>query len=65
MDELSSRNLAKYGMRRGAYNGAYKRRFVLFIRQGENDQRHEFDTKGARDDFARAELAARKKLRVA
>lgn len=56
-DELSSRNLAKYGMRRGAYNGANKRRFVLFVNLNNgNERRHEFDSKGQRDDYARVLL---------
>lgn len=53
MDKLSSRNLAKFGLRRGAYDGANKRRFVLFERLGNgNEQRSEFDTKKARDTKA-------------
>jgi hypothetical protein len=49
-EELSARNLAKYGLRRGAYDGANKRRFVLFtsVVMGV-ETRSEFDTKRERD----------------
>ena len=58
MDELSARNLAKHGMRRGAYDGATKRRFVLFASNGDGTEtRSEFDTKRERDDYARRKLA--------
>jgi hypothetical protein len=65
MDELSVRNLRKHGMERGAYNGANKRRFVLFVdEQGGGDpsrlrRRHEFDTKRERDAYARTLLRAK------
>lgn len=60
MDELSSRNLAKYDMRRGAYDGANKRRFVLFVPGHDgNEWRYEFDTKKERDDIARIKLRVR------
>lgn len=54
MDEpLSSRNLARYGLRRGAYNGGNGRRFVLFqeaVRHGERvEVRWEYDSKAERD----------------
>lgn len=52
-DPLSARNLRKYGLRRGAYDGANRRRFVLFedLRNG-NERRHEFDSKRERDEKA-------------
>lgn len=57
MDELSSRNLAKYGLRRGAYDGGNGRRFVLFAKlPSGNERRHEFDTKKERDAYARNKL---------
>ena len=58
MDDLSARNLVKYGLRRGVYSGANKRRFVLFEaeRLGMVETRREFDTKRERDDFARMRL---------
>lgn len=49
---MNARQLAKYGMRRGAYDGANRRRFVLFQDNGENEIRREFDTKRERDEFA-------------
>lgn len=52
---LASRNLAKHGMRLGAYDGANRRRFVLFTRhdaQIGDERRREFDTKKERDRFA-------------
>lgn len=61
MDELEARKIKRYGLRRGAYDGANKRRFVLFVSAGEGlEMRHEFDTKAARDDYARTVLADRK-----
>lgn len=52
-DRLSARHLVKYGLRRGAYDGARKRRFVLFEDTGGCiEQRSEFDTKHERDEFA-------------
>lgn len=52
-DVLSARNLARYGLRRGAYDGANKRRFVLFQAIGMGvELRHEYDTKRERDDAA-------------
>lgn len=57
---LASRNLAKHGMRRGAYDGANRRRFVLFVSAGDgNEWRSEFDTKRERDDYALKLLAER------
>lgn len=57
MEELSARNLAKYGLRRSAYDGANSRRFVLFESCGNgNERRREFITKQERDDFARRRL---------
>jgi hypothetical protein len=66
-EPLSSRNLARHGMRRGAYDGDRRRRFVLFhpAADPQNVSRSEFDTKRERDEFAlklldeRAEAAAR------
>lgn len=61
MDELEARKIKRYGMRRGAYDGANKRRFVLFVSSGHGlERRYEFDTKSARDDYARKVLADRK-----
>jgi hypothetical protein len=58
-DPLSARNLARYGLRRGAYDGANRRRFVLFESLGDgNESRSEFDTKRARDARAMERLAA-------
>lgn len=62
MELLSKRNLAKHGMERGAYDGAQKRRFVLFSRHDAtpgNVTRREFDTKRERDQYALAVLSAR------
>lgn len=56
-DVLEARNLRKYGMRRGAYDGANKRRFVLFIKlPNGNERRSEFDTKKERDEYARVRI---------
>ena len=55
--ELSARNLRRHGMRRGAYDGATKRRFVLFVDEGATEWRHEFDTKAERDAYALRSLA--------
>lgn len=63
-DDLSARNLRKYGMRRGAYDGANRRRFVLFYPSRKhaagvddgNVWRAEFDTKAERDQVARVKL---------
>lgn len=57
-EPLSARNLARYGLRRGAYDGANRRRFVLFEADGKgNEIRREFDTKGERDTVAMTRLA--------
>lgn len=50
MTDLSARRLAKLGLRRGAYDGANRRRFCLFedLRNGL-ELRSEFDTKRERD----------------
>jgi hypothetical protein len=62
MDDLSARNLRKYGLRRGAYDGANRRRFVLFASVGMGvETRSEYDTKRERDEAARA--AVRRALR--
>jgi len=64
-DQLSARNLAKYGLRRGAYDGANRRRFVLFCasRFGTGiEERREYDTKRERDAAAIAELESRKRF---
>lgn len=58
MERLSARNLRKYGLRRGAYDGARSRRFVLFEACGANEVRREFDTKAARDEMALRRLEA-------
>ena len=54
--KLNAKMLAKHGMRRSAYDGANKRRFVLFITDYHNGElvewRHEFHTESARDNFA-------------
>lgn len=55
--ELSARNLKRYGLRRGAYDGATRRRFVLFESRGV-ETRREFDTKAERDEMARTRLEA-------
>ena len=60
-DELSARNLARHGLRRGAYDGANKRRFVLFESIGNgNERRQEFDRKCERDAAALARLRAKR-----
>jgi hypothetical protein len=58
-EPLASRNLAKYGMRRGAYDGANRRRFVLFVADSEHRTEwcHEFNTKRERDNYAMRKLA--------
>jgi hypothetical protein len=54
MDDLSARNLANYGLRFGSYDGANRRRFVLFGGIGTAiESRREFDTKKERDEAAR------------
>lgn len=53
---MDSRELKRYGMAQGAYNGANRRRFVLFTSHDAstgNVTRREFDTKRERDAFAR------------
>jgi hypothetical protein len=61
VEPLGSRNLARYGLRRGAYDGGMRRRFVLFrsgVSDGERvEWRSEFDTKRERDDNATHLLA--------
>jgi hypothetical protein len=62
-EDLSARRLAKHGMRRGAYDGATKRRFCLFVAGRANGEavewRYEFDTKSERDEYARKLLASK------
>lgn len=62
-DPLSARNLAKYGLRRGAYDGATCRRFVLFETGHCNGEaietRSEFDVKADRDIATSNALAKR------
>jgi hypothetical protein len=49
--DLSARNLAKHGLRRGAYDGGTRRRFVTFATAGNgNEWRTEFNTKRERDE---------------
>lgn len=56
-EPLSARNLKKHGMRRGAYDGANRRRFVLFVDNRDGtESRHEFDSKSERDQFALQQL---------
>lgn len=51
--DLSARTLEKHGLRRGAYDGANKRRFCLFERIGDGyEVRREYDSKKARDEAA-------------
>lgn len=60
---LSARNLARYGLRRGAYDGANRRRFCLFCASlfGTGiEERREYDSKAERDAAAVVELARRK-----
>lgn len=61
MEPLSARRLSRYGMRRGAYDGANRRRFVLFYpsEDSQNLSRREFDSKKERDEFAIAMLEKR------
>jgi len=63
MSDLEVRNLRKYGLRRGAYDGARKRRFVLFesLHNG-NELRREFDTARERDAKCRERLEAIKQV---
>lgn len=61
-EPLAARNLARYGLRRGAYDGSNRRRFVLY-EDGENNGEsvtwtREYDTKGERDAAALARLEA-------
>ena len=59
IDPLSSRNLARHGMRRSAYDGANRRRFVLSETRGDgNELRSEFDTKGERDCRSSRQIGA-------
>lgn len=55
--DLSARNLRKWGLRRGAYNGANSRRFVLFesLANG-NELRREYTSKRERDEACAARL---------
>lgn len=60
MDTLSARNLARYGLRRGVYDGANRRRFVLFESAGMGvEVRHEYDSKRERDQAATTKIAMR------
>lgn len=60
MEPLSARNLKKYGLRRGAYDGSNSRRFVLFQNLGNgNESRREFTTKRERDEAALLALKAK------
>lgn len=67
MTDLSARNLAKYGLRRGAYDGATERRFVLFESGTDPatgkavEWRMEFNTKRERDEAARAKLDTKRR----
>lgn len=59
-DPLAARNLARYGLRRGAYDGSNRRRFTLY-EDGENNGEavtwtREYDTKRERDAAALARL---------
>lgn len=50
---LSATILKRHGLERGAYDGARRRRFVLFQDTGNGTvSRREFDTKRERDDAA-------------
>ena len=57
MEPLSARNLARFGMRRGAYNGANGRRFVLYYKDDKREWAVEYDTKRERDNKALELLA--------
>lgn len=53
---MTNRELAKYGMRQGAYDGANARRFVLFTTHDAApgcETRTEFNKRRDRDNFAR------------
>ncbi len=63
-EQLSARNLRKYNLRFAAYNGANKRRFVLFELVGTNELRREFDTKAARAEMALRRLEELRRLRA-
>lgn len=58
---MTSRELAKYGLRQCSYVGMGRRRFVLFQRVTQNGMmlefRREFNTKGDRDIKARLLIA--------
>jgi hypothetical protein len=60
-EPLSSRNLARHGMRRGAYDGGIGRRFCLFEKAEHHGERveirREFSTKRERDTAALRRLA--------
>jgi hypothetical protein len=56
-DELAARNLAKWGLRRGAYDGARSRRFCWFEKAGITEWRREYTSKRERDGALRQRLA--------
>lgn len=60
-EPLSARNLAHYGLRRGAYDGGNGRRFVCFEKGTSNGEavewRAEFGTKTDRDNYITTRLA--------
>jgi len=57
---LNARYIRRYGLRRGSYNGANKRRFVLFADTGNGtEMRYEFNTRRERDIKALGMLRAR------
>lgn len=62
-DDLSARRLARFGLRLGAYDGANRRRFVLFTNNYDGTvSRREFDTKTERNDRARTMMLGRQSL---
>jgi hypothetical protein len=59
-EPLAWRRLQRYGLRRGAYDGATSRRFCLFEDLGNGlESRSEFDSKAERDARAMARLATK------
>jgi hypothetical protein len=61
--EINNRTIRKFDMRLGAYDGAYKRRHVLFVGGVSNGERvywrHEFDTRREAKAAARRLIEAR------
>lgn len=62
---IENRVIRKYGLRKGVYDGAHGRRFVLFDSWYRDDGtvlRREFDNKRERDNEIRFLVARRSKI---